>query len=97
MYHKRALPSRMGQPLRGRTYPGGHAAPVSPRLALRGAPVANLVFRDLALRVACRPDAGTAGEGCGVVFDAAGSDDYFEAHADALEGVVRLVHVRGGE
>jgi hypothetical protein len=70
------------------------------RLAPLDAPrviVAGLVFRDLALRVACRPDTGAAGEGCGLVFDAAGSDDYFEARADALEGVVRLVHVGAGE
>jgi len=59
--------------------------------------VSDLVFRDLALRVSCRPDSGTAGEGCGLVFDALGSDDYFVARADALEGVVRLVHVHAGE
>jgi hypothetical protein len=59
--------------------------------------VADLVFRDVSLRVACRPDAGVAGQGCGLVFDALGSDDYFVARADALEGVVRLVHVRAGE
>ncbi len=70
------------------------------RLAPTDAPrvlVADLFFCDLALRVSCRPDSGTAGEGCGLVFDALGEDDYFVARADALEGVVRLVHVRAGE
>ena len=59
--------------------------------------VGDLFFRDVTLRVRCRPDSGTAGEGCGLVFDARGSDDYFVARAEALEGVVRLVHVRAGE
>jgi hypothetical protein len=59
--------------------------------------VSNLVFRDVSLRVRCRPDSGATGEGCGLVFDARGSDDYFVARADAIEGAVRLVHVRGGE
>jgi hypothetical protein len=59
--------------------------------------VSNLVFRDLTLRVACRPDSGAAGEGCGLLFDARGVDDYFVARADALENAVRLVHVHGGE
>lgn len=59
--------------------------------------VSNLVFRDLSLRVACRPDSGAAGEGCGLVFDARGSDDYFTVRADALEGAIRLVHVVAGE
>jgi hypothetical protein len=59
--------------------------------------VSNLVFHDLTLRVSCRPDSGAAGEGCGLVFDARGADDYFVVRADALENAVRLVHVRGGE
>jgi hypothetical protein len=59
--------------------------------------VSNLVFHDLTLRVSCRPDAGVAGEGCGLVFDARGSDDYFVVRADALDGAVRLLHVHGGE
>jgi hypothetical protein len=59
--------------------------------------VSNLFFRDAWLAVRCRPDAGTEGQGCGLVFDARGSDDYFVVRADALDAVVRLVHVRGGE
>jgi hypothetical protein len=59
--------------------------------------VGNLFFRDLALHVRCRPDSGLVGEGCGLVFDARGSDDYFVARAESLARVVRLVHVRGGE
>lgn len=59
--------------------------------------VSNLVFRDLTLRVSCRPDSGAAGEGCGLIFDARGQDDYFVVRADALENAVHLVHVRGGE
>jgi hypothetical protein len=59
--------------------------------------VSDLVFRDLSVSVRCRPDAGIVAEGCGLVFDAQGSDDYFVVRAEALQGVVRLVHVRGGE
>jgi hypothetical protein len=59
--------------------------------------VADLFFRDVTLRVRCRPDSGMAGEGCGLIFDAQGSDDYFVVRAESLEGVVRLVHVRAGE
>jgi hypothetical protein len=59
--------------------------------------VSDLVFRDLTLRVSCRPDAGVTGEGCGLVFDATGSDDYFAVRADTLQGRLCLIHVRAGD
>jgi len=59
--------------------------------------VSDLLFRDLSMRVRCRLDAGRVAEGCGLVFDALGSDDYFVVRAEALQGVVRLVHVMAGE
>jgi hypothetical protein len=59
--------------------------------------VSDLVFRDLAAHVRCRPDAGVAAEGCGLVFDARGSDDYLVARADAIDHTVRLVRVQAGE
>ena len=60
--------------------------------------MSDLVFRDLVLRVSCRPDSGVEGEGCGLeIFDALASDDYFAVRADALQARVSLVHVRAGE
>ena len=60
----------------------------APRVLVRG-----LTFGDLDASVRCRPDSGFAAEGCGLVFDARDSDRYFVVRADALGGVVRLLHV----
>jgi hypothetical protein len=62
----------------------------TPRVLVRG-----LTFGDLDASVRCRADAGITAEGCGLVFDARDSDRYFVARADAIEGVVRLLHVTG--
>ena len=59
-----------------------------PRVLVRG-----LSFGDLDATVRCRADSGATAEGCGLVFDARDSDRYFVARADAIEGVVRLLHV----
>jgi hypothetical protein len=70
------------------------------RLAPGDAPrvlVSDLFFQDVSVSVRCRPDSGMIAEGCGLVFDARGSDDYFVVWAEALQGVVHLVHVRSGE
>jgi len=62
----------------------------APRVLVRG-----LIFGDLDATVRCRADSGVRAQSCGLVFDARDSDRYFVARADALEGVVRLVHVTG--
>ncbi len=64
----------------------------APRVLVRG-----LIFGDLDATVRCRADSGVRAQGCGLVFDAHDSDRYFVARADALEGVVRLLHVTDGE
>jgi len=62
----------------------------APRVLVR-----DLIFGDLDATVRCRADSGVRAQSCGLVFDAHDSDRYFVARADALEGVVRLLHVTG--
>jgi hypothetical protein len=63
-----------------------------PRVLVRG-----LAFRDLDLSVRCRIDAGQDARDCGLVFGAVDADRYLVARADALLGVVRLVHQQPGD
>ncbi len=71
---------------------GAFADPEFPRLVVEG-----LAFTDLTVRVRCRPEAGKMDEACGLMFRVEGSDDYYVARANALEGNVRLYRVVDGD
>jgi hypothetical protein len=55
------------------------------------------VLADLALSVKCKPVSGAVDQACGLVFRYQDADNYYITRANALEGNVRLYHVRKGK
>jgi hypothetical protein len=53
-------------------------------------------FRDLTLKVRCRPESGVIDQACGLVFRLQDGDNYYVARANVLESNVRLYHVIDG-
>ena len=53
-------------------------------------------FRDVKLSVSCKPISGTVDQACGLVWRFQDANNYFLTRANALEGNVRLYHVKGG-
>lgn len=54
------------------------------------------VLRDLRLSVKCKPLAGRVDQACGLVFRYRDENNYYVTRANALEGNVRLYHVKEG-
>lgn len=54
------------------------------------------VSRDIRLTAECAPISGQLDQACGIVFRYVDADNYFVAHANALEGNIRLYRVTGG-
>ena len=62
-------------------------------VAVADAPVA----RDVVLSVRCKPVSGKVDQACGLVFRYRDADNYYVTRANALEGNVRLYHVKDGQ
>ncbi|WP_437665574.1 hypothetical protein [Sorangium sp. So ce1182] len=58
--------------------------------------VDELTLRDLRLSVKCRAVSGKVDQACGLVFRYRDENNYYITRANALEGNVRLYHVRDG-
>ncbi len=54
-------------------------------------------FRDVKLSVRCKPISGKVDQGCGLVWRYQDDKNYYLTRANALEGNVRLYHVRNGD
>ena len=54
-------------------------------------------LRDVRVSVRCKPIAGNVDQACGIVFRYQSATDYYLARSNALEGNVRLYHVRSGQ
>jgi hypothetical protein len=96
-----------GRAGRWATVPGGYGSPDGQALgqldgdthgdrylmAIAHAPA----LRDLRLSVRCKPVSGQFDQACGLVFRYQDAGNYYLTRANALEGNVRLYHVKGGK
>lgn len=53
-------------------------------------------FKDVKLSVSCKPISGSVDQACGLVFRFKDAKNYYLTRANALEGNVRLYHVKDG-
>lgn len=58
--------------------------------------VSDLVFGDMSARVLCRPESGSVGESCGMMFAVAHAHDYLVVRADGIDQTIKLFHVANG-
>ncbi|MEW5854530.1 MAG: family 16 glycoside hydrolase [Myxococcota bacterium] len=70
---------------------GVFAAPDYPRVIVK-----DLTFKDLGVKVRCRPESGAVDQACGLMFRVRDSENYYITRANALEGNVRLYRVVNG-
>jgi hypothetical protein len=54
-------------------------------------------FKDVSLSVSCKPLSGKVDQGCGLVWRYRDANNYYLTRANALEGNVRLYHVKDGQ